>query len=132
MNYEEVRKWENSRIGKRGAEYLAFKEEHTERLLKLVGKKFPSLPESVLYSDASTPLTLRDYTGTVEGSMYGIRKDFNDPLRTMNIPKTRIPDLFFTGQNTGLHGMLGVTISAILTCGEIIGLDYLIHKIRRS
>ena len=132
MNYEEVRKWENSRIGKRGTEYLAFKEEHTERLLKLVGKKFPSLPESVLYSDASTPLTLRDYTGTVEGSMYGIQKDFNDPLRTMNIPKTRIPNLFFTGQNTGLHGMLGVTIGAVLTCGEIVGLDYLIHKIRRS
>jgi len=132
MNYDEVRKWENSEVGKRGEEYLAFKQERIDRLLKLVGKKFPSLLESIDFMEASTPLTFRDYTGTVEGSMYGIQKDFNDPLQTMIIPRTRIPNLFFTGQNTSLHGMLGVTIGAILTCGEIVGLDYLVNKIRRD
>jgi len=132
MNFDEVRKWENTLVGKRGGEYLAFKQEHSERLLKLVTKNFPALPESIDYMETSTPLTFRDYTGTEEGSMYGIQKDFNDPLKTMIIPKTRIPNLFFTGQNISLHGMLGVTIGAILTCGEIVGLEYLVNKIRRN
>jgi len=132
MNYSEVRKWENTTVGKRGDEYLAFKQERTERLLKLVAKNFPGLHGSIDFMDASTPLTLRDYTGTEEGSLYGIQKDFNDPLKTIIIPKTRIPNLFFTGQNVSLHGMLGVTIGSVLTCGEIIGLEYLVNKIRRN
>lgn len=132
MNFDEVRNWENTGVGKRGDEYLAFKQERSERLLKLVGKRFPALPESIAFMDASTPLTFRDYTGTRDGSMYGIQKDFHDPLKTMIIPKTRIPNLYFTGQNIGLHGMLGVTIGAILTCGEIVGLEYLVNKIRRN
>jgi len=132
MNFDEVRKWENTTKGKRGDEYQAFKQERSERLLKLVAKKFPALPEAIVFMNTSTPLTFRDYTGTEEGSMYGIQKDFNDPLRTMIIPRTRIPNLYFTGQNVSLHGMLGVTIGAILTCGEIVGLEYLVNKIRRK
>jgi all-trans-retinol 13,14-reductase len=130
MDYSEVREWENSAVGHRGEKYEAFKHDRFERLMNLVSKKFPSLPQSVVSMEASTPLTYRDYTGTLEGSMYGVQKDFNDPLKTMLLPRTKIRNLFFTGQNVGLHGMLGVTIGAIQTCGEILGLDYLMTKIR--
>jgi hypothetical protein len=29
-----------------------------------------------------------------------------------------------------LHGALGVTIGAVMTCGEILGLPYVMEKIR--
>jgi len=44
-------------------------------------------------------------------------------------PKTKIPNFYFTGQNIDLHGVLGTTISAVLICSEILGLDYLLKKI---
>ena len=28
-----------------------------------------------------------------------------------------------------MHGILGVTIGGVLTCSEILGRDYLLHKI---
>jgi hypothetical protein len=30
-----------------------------------------------------------------------------------------------------MHGALGVTIGAVMTCGEILGLEYLLDKIKR-
>ncbi len=131
MQFKEVRRWENTGMGKRGEDYLAFKSERSEKLLSLVEKKFPGFRNCIAFSEASTPLTYRDYTGTPEGSLYGISKDCNNTLLTTVLPKTKVPGLLFTGQNTGLHGALGVTIGALSCCGEILGLEYLMNKIRK-
>ena len=40
--------------------------------------------------------------------------------------------MFFTGQNLNLHGILGVTIGAVMTCGEIVGHENLVNKIIQS
>jgi len=132
MNFNEVRIWERTSSGHRGQDYLDFKDQKTEILLTLVEKKFPGLRLKINFLDSSTPLTWRDHTGTPEGSMYGIQKDFNDPFKTTILPRTKIPNLYFTGQNINLHGVLGVTIGSVLTCGEMIGLDSLIKKIRNA
>jgi len=132
MNFNEVRNWKRTSSGHRGMDYLDFKDQKTEILLTLVEKKFPGLRSKINFLDSSTPLTWRDHTGTPEGSMYGIQKDFNDPLKTTILPRTKIPNLYFTGQNINLHGVLGVTIGSVLTCGEMIGLDSLIKKIRNA
>lgn len=132
MNFNAVRDWERTSSGHRGQDYLDFKNQKTEILLTLVEKKFPGLRSKIKFLDSSTPLTWRDQTGTPEGSMYGIQKDFNDPIKTTILPRTKIPNLYFTGQNINLHGVLGVTIGSVLTCGEMIGLEYLIKKIRNA
>jgi len=132
MNFNEVRNWETTSSGHRGQDYLDFKVQKTEILLGLVEKKFPGLRSKIKFIESSTPLTWRDHTGTPEGSMYGIQKDFNNPIKTVVLPRTKIPNLYFTGQNTNLHGVLGVTIGSVLTCGEMIGLDYIIKKIRNA
>lgn len=132
MNFSEVKKWEMTSSGQRGQDYLDFKNKKTEILLTLVEKQFPGLRSKIKFLDSSTPLTWRDHTGTPEGSMYGIQKDFNDPLKTTILPRTKIPNLYFTGQSTNLHGVLGVTIGSVLTCGEILGLEYIIKKIRNA
>jgi len=31
-----------------------------------------------------------------------------------------------------MHGVLGVTIGAVVTCSEILGMDYLIQKIKEA
>jgi all-trans-retinol 13,14-reductase len=129
MKYSEVEKWKNTTVEKRGEEYLEFKHQKAELLLNSVEKKFPTIRENIVDYYTSTPLTYRDYTGTYNGSSYGILKDYNDPLSTIITPKSRITNLFFTGQNLNLHGILGVTIGAVDTCSQILGHEYLLNKI---
>jgi all-trans-retinol 13,14-reductase len=38
-------------------------------------------------------------------------------------------NLYFTGQSLNMHGILGVTISGVVTCSEILGAEYLLDKI---
>jgi len=130
MAFDEVRQWENTFTGRRGMDYEAFKEERALKLLKVVERKFPGLRSVTDTMEISTPLTWRDYTGTPEGSMYGIRKESANYLRTMILPHTKIQGFYFTGQNLNMHGAPGVTIGAIMTCAEILGLEYLFNKIR--
>ena len=130
MKYDELLKWENTSVENRGEEYKAFKISKAEKLLDVVEKKFPNIRTKIKNYYTSTPLTYRDYTGTYEGTSYGILKNFNNPYKTIITPKTKIPNLFFTGQNLNIHGILGVAIGAVMTCGELVGLDYLIKKIK--
>ena len=76
----------------------------------------------------STPLTYRDYSLTPCGSAYGVRKDWRSPLTTILSPRTPIPNLLLTGQSLMLHGVEGVTMTALRTCTEIVGKDY-VNKI---
>jgi len=132
MRYEEVASWESTITGKRGESYLDFRNEKAEKLLRLVSKRFPGLMAAVSHMEISTPLTYRDFTGIPEGSLYGVQKNYHEPLLTTVLPKTKIPNFYFTGQNTNLHGVLGVTIGAVVTCGEILGLEYLLKKIKNG
>ena len=132
MQAEEVARWNDTSTGKRGMAYQDFRNERAEKLMQLVLCRFPALKGAVSHMEISTPLTYRDYTGTPGGSLYGIQKSYRDPVMTTVLPRTKIPNFYFTGQNTNLHGLLGVTIGAVITCGEILGLGYILKKIRSA
>ena len=95
----------------------------------MVEKKFPNIRQCIQSYYVATPLTYRDYQGTSDGSMYGIAKDYRNTFRSFIATRTRIPNLFLAGQNLNLHGILGVTISSLTTCGELIDIDTLLQKI---
>lgn len=135
MRFSDVERWAHtyntvSSEVSRGEEYEAFKKEKAEKLFDLVEEKFPGFKASIESYYTATPLSVRDYIGTDDGSLYGIVKDYREPMRTFISPRTKIPNLFLTGQNLNLHGVLGVTVSAVLTCSEILGIDYIVSKIR--
>lgn len=129
MNFSEVARWEDSRVGKRGEEYTAFKKEKAEKMLNELEKSFPGIRDNVDSWFTSTPLTYRDYTCTKEGSTYGILRDCNFPTQTLVSQRTKIPNLYLTGQNINSHGILGVTIGAIITCAEFLGINTIIKEI---
>ncbi|HSG67074.1 MAG TPA: FAD-dependent oxidoreductase, partial [Bacteroidales bacterium] len=129
MKYDEVRKWQGTGINRRGEEYADFKQARAERLLSALERRLPGIREKILKYYTSTPLTFFDYTGTHEGSAYGIMKDCRDPQRSIIQTRSKISNLYFTGQNLNLHGILGVTAAAVITCSEIVGLEYLSRKI---
>jgi all-trans-retinol 13,14-reductase len=122
--------WEHTTIGKRGDSYLKFKQEKSEKLLDVMAIKFPEIRNCIQTYYSSTPLTYRDYTGIPEGAMYGIQKDCNNHLNSFMTPRTKIPNLFLTGQNIQLHGILGVAMCALHTCSVFIDYNKLIAEIR--
>ncbi|MFC1855513.1 phytoene desaturase family protein [Thermodesulfobacteriota bacterium] len=130
MKYSEVKKWEDSSIEARGDEYREFKAQNAELFIDEICKKYPDLKQNIKKYYAATPLTLRDYLGYKDGALYGILRDCNNPMKSLIYARTKIPNLFFTGQNIDLHGALGVTIGAVVTCSELLGLDYLVSKIK--
>ena len=134
MQYDEVEKWKDSfntvaEKDDRGAEYEKFKAKKTEILLNELEKKFPNIRDCIQSTYVATPLTYRDYIGSSTGCMYGFAKDADFPMRNYLSPRTKIKNLFLTGQSISMHGILGVTIGAILTCSELIGRKYLVDKI---
>lgn len=122
MSFSEVEKWKDTSVGRRGEDYKDFKRKKADECIDLAQRCIPGLRNSIGSICTSSPLTYMNYTGTVNGAAYGIRKDCNDLLCTLLAPKTPIPNLFFTGQNLNLHGMLGVSITSFLTCSAVIGL----------
>lgn len=132
MRYEEVKRWENTQIEKRGDNYLAFKEEKADKLLQKLEESFPGIRNAIDSFYTSSPLTYRDYIATKEGSMYGIVRDKNFPSQTLVSQRTKIPNLFMTGQNINSHGILGVIIGAMITCAEFLGINPIIQQIDQA
>jgi all-trans-retinol 13,14-reductase len=137
MKYEELEPWKHTfntvlSKGIRGDGYEDFKKSKTEKLLACVEQKFPGLSACILSWYASTPLSYRDYIGTEDGSMYGIVKDFKNPVKTIIPARTKLPNLYLTGQNLNLHGILGTAISSLVTCADLLGNDDFIEKIKNA
>jgi all-trans-retinol 13,14-reductase len=129
LKYDEMKQWENTSVEKRGEAYKEYKIMKAEKLLDQVEKRFPGIRSKIKKYYTSTPLTYRDYTGTVNGSIYGIMRDSTNPMKAFILPRTKIPNFYLTGQNTNLHGVLGVTMGSLMTCGEFVGLPYLFNKV---
>jgi len=134
MKYDEVRKWEDSfnttaEKSERGESYEEFKMRKAEKLISEVEKKFPELRNCIQSVHTSSPLSYRDYIGSSQGNMYGYVKDAGNPLLTMIPLKTKFANLYLTGQSVSTHGVVGVALGAVRTCGEILGRKYIIDKI---
>jgi len=135
MKFDEVKQWTDtfntvSDEVDRGKDYEAFKKRKAELLIDLVEEKFPGLRKAIKSYYTATPLSYRDYIGNDDGSMYGIAKDYRNPLKTFISPRTKVPNLYLTGQNLNLHGILGATMSGLVTCTAFLGNEKIIEKIR--
>jgi len=138
MRFDELRPWAHSfrtyphNTVSRGEVYEAWKADKIEKVINLAEIKMPGFKDSVQSVYTSTPLSYRDYLGTHDGSMYGILKDARSPYASVFAPRTKIPNLFMTGQNLNLHGIVGTTISAVVTAGEMIGNEFLMAQIKNK
>lgn len=126
MNADQVKPWKETfnttqHPHNRGEEYHKFKQKIAEEMIDVLSIYFPDIRKHIVSIHSSTPLTYRDYIGSVSGAMYGIEKFASDPLASKISPKTKVNNLFLTGQDVIMHGILGVTISGFLTAGEILG-----------
>ena len=132
MRMEEVERWRGTQVGHRGQEYEQLKRRKAEQLISSLGNHCPETVGNIAHYYTSTPLTYLDYTGTVDGSMYGNAKDISSGAAGRVPHRTKIPNLFQTGQNINSHGMLGVMVGTIVTCGELVGAETIYRQIKEA
>ena len=129
MSWSEVEKWANYPVGRRGDDYVAYKEAKAEECIRLVENRLPELRGAIDKIFTSSPLSYHSYVASAEGCAYGIRKDYNNPMFTVLTPRTPIPNLLQTGQSLNLHGILGVSMTSFFTCAEILGMETIIKDL---
>ncbi len=129
MSWAEVEPWSKMKPGHRGEEYVEFKQRKLRDCFDLVGKRLPELEEAAAQVFTSTPLTYNSYLLQPQGSAYGVRKDWRSTMTTVLAPTTPIPNLLLTGQSLNLHGVLGVSMTSVFTCGAILGMESLAKEI---
>lgn len=129
MPFEPFRKWEHTSVGHRGIDYDQWKDKLKNKVLDKLEIIHPEFKNSIETSFASTPLTIRDYFGVKEGSLYGHSCDCQNLLLSQMPIATKVKNLLLTGQNVNLHGICGVPLTAIETAEAIVGHGVILYKI---
>lgn len=124
---KKMEKWKNTKVGKRGTDYESLKNELAMECISIAEKVTGPICADSIYT--STPLTYRDYTGTPDGSAYGLRKDYRNLPMTVLSARTPLQNLYLTGQSLMLHGIHGVTVTSMVTCAELLGKDWIWNNI---
>ena len=137
MDFDQVKAWENTlntftQPADRGMAYEKFKQSRAELLIDALQVHFPAIKKAIHAVHTSSPLSYRDYIGNENGNLYGFVKEASFPMKTMLSPRTKLKNLYLTGQNVRMHGLLGVTIGAFVTCNEILGKDVLWNKVKQT
>lgn len=129
MDFDEVRKWEDTKTGNRGPEYERWKQKYTDRIISKLETMFPGFIDMIQHVYSASPLTIRDYYNTKNGAIFGYRKDCRNLIFSQLTVYTKIDNLYLTGQNIILHGICGVPLTAIKTAEAILGKNVIIDQI---
>ncbi|MDR1762281.1 MAG: NAD(P)/FAD-dependent oxidoreductase [Bacteroidales bacterium] len=132
MPFSAVQQWENTTVGKRGDDYKAFKTQCEEQILTKLEKIYPDIRACIKSVYSASPLTIRDFYNQKEGALYGVKKDCNNIMLSHIPVRTKLKNLLLSGQNINLHGMVGTPLTAINTCAELVGMEYLLDKINEQ
>ncbi|WP_223582608.1 phytoene desaturase family protein [Sphingobacterium sp. GVS05A] len=131
MTAAEVQQWDESfnrsiiqQLSTRGDSYEAFKIAKANQIIEELQHLFPNIKDAIRSVHTSSPLTYRDFIGAEEGNMYGYLKEHQYPLNSLISTKTKVKNLFLTGQNVKMHGVLGVTITAFSCCLMMLGKEF--------
>ncbi len=131
MEFNVVKQWENTCTGHRGEAYEQWKQKAINKVLDFMERLYPDFREKIEFSFASSPLTIRDYYGNKEGSNYGFQKNSNNLMLSQMSVSTKVKNLFLTGQNVNIHGLCGVSLTAIETAEALVGQNSIVRKINK-
>ncbi|MDH3416966.1 MAG: FAD-dependent oxidoreductase, partial [Gammaproteobacteria bacterium] len=120
--YAWFEQWHGSTWGKRGDDYEAFKKELGDRLMRHLYDKLPQLEGKVDYFEVSTPLSTNWFAAYQHGELYGLDHTPERLQQDWLGPRTRIPGLWLTGQDTLTCGVTGAMMAGMLTTMAIVGM----------
>ncbi|ABA89901.1 FAD-dependent pyridine nucleotide-disulfide oxidoreductase family protein [Syntrophotalea carbinolica DSM 2380] len=126
--FSDYEPWCQSVTGSRPKAYGEYKQRMAEVMLDRIRTACPELGASLQVVEAATPLTMRDWAASPQGSLYGMRHTVEQfPL----LPMTKIRGLLLAGQSILLPGVLGAVVSAMVACSLVVGLEPLRKELRQ-
>ena len=112
--------WVNTRSGRRGTAYYEAKEAEAVRLIREAEEFFGPL-KGMKILDAYTPLTLRDWVNSPEGSAYGVLRSASQMLAAALLNRTSVKGLYLAGQSVLAPGIIGTIMGSFSTVKLILG-----------
>ncbi len=112
--------WEETLTGRRGEPYLQAKQQEADKMIARAAKTIGPF-KSLKRLDTYTPLTIRDWVNSPNGSAYGVMKSSDQLLSTALLNRTAIKGLYLAGQSVMAPGVLGTVLGSFVTTKFIIG-----------
>lgn len=106
---------------RRGVDYKLAKDRITQALLELIERHYPGFRDLVEYAELGTPLTFEHFTAAPSGSIYGYPGTPVKYRKSWLGPDTPIRNLYLTGSDAGLLGIMGALMAGVLTASRLIG-----------
>jgi len=122
--FEDVQEYKSHRVKHRGKEYEALKAKYKSTLLNILIREFPQIKNKITFMDLGTAVTNDYYLGTHRGAVYGLshtpeRFEASMTMNNFTTPKTRIKNLYLSGQDVACCGITGALLGGYYTAGQI-------------
>ncbi|MGE5356038.1 MAG: phytoene desaturase family protein [Deltaproteobacteria bacterium] len=120
--FERFKKWENTRWKKRGEDYESLKQSISEKLIEMAEKNIPGISNLISYHELSTPLSMKHFTSWESGSFYSFPATPERFINKAFKAKTPLKNLYLTGTDAGMLGVLGALYGAVFSTIKLKGL----------
>jgi phytoene dehydrogenase-like protein len=121
LSYRALEAHRESPWRRRGPCYQSVKDRIARALLDIVEIRYPGFEDLVEYSELGTPLTFEHFAAAPAGAIYGYPGTPDRYRKPWLAPQTPIRNLYLTGVDVALPGILGALMGGVLTAGCVIG-----------
>ena len=125
---EEWRPWAGTRSGRRGSDYGAVKEKKARHFISEASSFFGPMADGKIL-DSFTPLTIRDWVASPDGSPYGILRSAGQLMKAASLNRTSIKGLYLAGQNRLCPGIMGTVLGSFQAVMQIIGREQFVRAV---
>ena len=112
--------WQHTRSGQRGEDYERLKQSLAHRMIRQVEPITGPYKELELL-DVYTPLSIRDWVNSPQGSAYGVMRSSRQLLSAAVLNRTAVQGLYLAGQSIMAPGVLGTILGSLATTKFLIG-----------
>ncbi len=121
LSYSALEAYRQEPWRRRGVDYESAKNRISLALLELIERHHPGFRDLIEYSELGTPLTFEHFTAAPSGSIYGYPGTPERYRKPWLAPGTPIRNLYLTGSDAALLGIMGALMGGVLTASRVIG-----------
>jgi all-trans-retinol 13,14-reductase len=121
LSYRSLEAYREAPWRRRGADYESAKSRIIQALLDLIEHHHPGFGELIEYRELGTPLTFEHFTAAPSGSIYGYPGTPDKYRKSWLGPRTAIQNLYLTGSDAAVLGIMGALMGGVLTASRLMG-----------
>ena len=106
---------------RRGVDYESAKNQIIQALLDLIEHHYPGFRDLVQFYELGTPLTFEHFTAAQSGAIYGYPGTPDKYRKPWLCPGTPIRNLYLTGSDVAVLGIMGALMGGVITASRLIG-----------